>query len=434
MGETLVVLSLASSFFFNIDPSQGRQKVILGLLFTMAPFAIVGPFIGPFIDKVRGGHRAVIRGTMVIRSVVAILMMIAVITDSAALFVEAFAMLVLAKTYQIARAAVVPSTVAGEIELVEANSKLQLLSSVGSTVAGIIGGGFLLFGEPVLLAFTAVVFAIGAIAALRLHPSAVGAADEETAELRPVGSKPVVSSSLSVAAFSMGMIRAVVGFVTFLMAFELRGGGTVSLVDRAANLTLSTHRQFDPRTSVPPLGDGPPIWYFGVVLAASVIGGLLGAMFAPKLRARVSEERMQVGACLLAVGIAVATLFLPGLAGFTMLSLGTALAAALAKQAFDAAVQRDIVESDRGQIFARYESRFQVAWVAGALLPAALTIPISSGAIVVMAAAAVAAAALALGIRPALTTVVDGKRQVKPYVSRSGKSGISKDSSSSGNG
>ena len=63
-GETLVVLSLAGSFFFKVDPAQGREKVILGLLFTMAPFALVGPLIGPMIDRVKGGHRVVIQATM----------------------------------------------------------------------------------------------------------------------------------------------------------------------------------------------------------------------------------------------------------------------------------------------------------------------------------------------------------------------------------
>ena len=114
-GETLVVLSLAGSFFFKVDPAQGREKVILGLLFTMAPFALVGPLIGPMIDRVKGGHRVVIQATMALRVVVAITMMIAVINDSLALFPEAFAMLVLAKTYQIAKAAVVPTTVAGDM-------------------------------------------------------------------------------------------------------------------------------------------------------------------------------------------------------------------------------------------------------------------------------------------------------------------------------
>lgn len=422
MGETLVVLSLASSFFFNIDPSRGREKVIMGLLFTMAPFAVVGPFIGPFIDRVRGGHRAVIRATLFTRAVVAALMVLAVVNDSPALFVEAFVMLVLAKTYQIARAAVVPTTVAGELELVEANSKLQLLSSVGSTAAGIVGGAFLLLGEPFLLSATAAVFTVGGFAALRLNPSVVGAIEEREHQ-RGRRTRALVSPRLSVSAFSMGLVRLVVGFVTFLMAFELRGGGTVSLADRAANATLETYRQFDPRATVPPLGDGPPMWYFGAVLVASVAGGLLGAMLAPRFRAKAPEHTIQLGGSLVAVVAAALSMLVAGLVGYVVLSFGTALAAALAKQAFDAAVQREVEESDRGQVFASYESRFQVAWVVGALVPAALAIDARVGAACVVILAGTAAAALFAGVRPALTTMVDGRRQVKPTVARDPENG-----------
>ncbi|MCO5314447.1 MAG: hypothetical protein M9952_16105 [Microthrixaceae bacterium] len=435
VGETMVVLSLASSFFFNIDPSRGREKVILGLLFTMAPFAVVGPFIGPFIDKVRGGHRMVIRTTLFIRAAVAALMVVAVLGDSPALFVEAFAMLVLAKTYQIARAAVVPTTVAGEAKHVEANSKLQLLSSIASTVGGVIGGGCLLIGEGFLLGVTSAVFVAGGVVALRLKPSAAGAEEETSAVERTEVTTPAM---LSVAAFGMGLIRLVVGFVTFLMAFELRGGGRVSLGDRAANLALEAAREFDPRVTVPPLGDGPPMWYFGAVLVASVTGGLVGAMIAPRLRSGLDEERIQIGGSLVAVlaGVGAAALSWGGdgnLAGYVALAFGTALAAALAKQAFDSTVQRVVAELDRGQVFARYESRFQVGWVFGALIPAVLVVPIGVGAIVAAAIAAVAAASLKLGVRPAWRSSSDGGRRVGVYASKSGKSGTSNDSSSAGN-
>ena len=70
-GEALLAISLAGSLFFKVDPAQGREKVLLGLALTMAPFALVGPLIGPAIDLVRGGHRVVIVATMVLRAVVA---------------------------------------------------------------------------------------------------------------------------------------------------------------------------------------------------------------------------------------------------------------------------------------------------------------------------------------------------------------------------
>ena len=290
-GETLVVLSLAGSFFFKVDPSQGREKVILGLLFTMAPFALVGPLIGPLIDRVRGGHRAVIQGTMAMRVVVAVAMMIAVVNDSIALFPEAFAMLVLAKTYQIAKAAVVPTTVAGDLELVEANSKLQLLSGLAAMVAGAVGGVALQIGPEWVLGLTTVVFATASVAAFRLHPSLRGDAEERLAVDEPRrGAADPLPHDLAVAAFSMGSLRFVVGFLTFLMAFELRGGKEgvdIEPEGAAAGAATAIIRRIDitgdPRS---------PAWHFGLVVVGAGLGSLVGARLAPALRRRVPEERI----------------------------------------------------------------------------------------------------------------------------------------------
>ena len=79
---------------------------------------------------------AVLVGSAVGRAVVAFLMIATVSGDSLLLFPEAFVMLVLAKTYQVAKAAIVPTVVESDAGLVEANSKLQLLSGLAAIVAG----------------------------------------------------------------------------------------------------------------------------------------------------------------------------------------------------------------------------------------------------------------------------------------------------------
>lgn len=436
-GETLVVLSLAGSFFFKVDPAQGREKVILGLLFTMAPFALVGPLIGPFIDRVRGGHRAVIQGTMALRLVVAVTMMIAVINDSLALFPEAFAMLVLAKTYQIAKAAVVPTIVAGDLELVEANSKLQLLSGLAAVVAGALGGILLQIGPEWVLALTAITFAAAAVAAFRLHPSTTGAREESeiAAHPPPRSISDALPAGLPVTGFAMSTLRFLVGFLTLLLAFELRGGESASPLAVAVHWTLLVFRRLDPTTIVPPLAGPPPSWWFGVVIVGSVIGGLVGAVLAPPLRRRLPEERILLGSCLIAVVAGVAGFTFGGLAAFTLLAFGLAVAAALGKQAFDAVVQRDVEEHDRGRIFARFEARFQMTWVLGALVPAVLSVPVGLGAVAIAVAAAGATAVLATGVRPVIVNRDDPDRRLgRPYLSRSGKSGMSGSTSSSGNG
>ena len=46
--------------------------------------------------------------------------------------------------------------------------------------------------------------------------------------------------------------------------------------------------------------------------------------------------------------------------------------AATARISFDSLLQRDGPEHLRGRAFARFETRFQLVWVAGALIPVAL--------------------------------------------------------------
>jgi drug/metabolite transporter (DMT)-like permease len=46
--------------------------------------------------------------------------------------------------------------------------------------------------------------------------------------------------------------------------------------------------------------------------------------------------------------------------------------AACGRLAFDSLVQRDAPEAARGRTFARFETRFQLAWVGGAVIPAAI--------------------------------------------------------------
>ena len=49
-----------------------------------------------------------------------------------------------------------------------------------------------------------------------------------------------------------------------------------------------------------------------------------------------------------------------------------AAGAAAGRVAFDSLLQRDAPDAIRGRSFARFETRFQITWVAGALIPVAI--------------------------------------------------------------
>src|ERR1700750_1561986 len=63
-GDAFVAVSLAGTIFFSTSVDQARGRVVLFLLVTMAPFAILAPFIGPALDRMQQGRRYLLAGTL----------------------------------------------------------------------------------------------------------------------------------------------------------------------------------------------------------------------------------------------------------------------------------------------------------------------------------------------------------------------------------
>jgi MFS family permease len=126
-GDAMVATALAGTIFFEGLQEQAKEKVFLYLLLTVAPFAVVSPLIGPVLDRIRSGRRWMIIGSALLRSAICFFMIGDV--KSLLFYPEAFALLILQKSYSVARAALTPSTVKSDAELVEANSKPSLTRS-----------------------------------------------------------------------------------------------------------------------------------------------------------------------------------------------------------------------------------------------------------------------------------------------------------------
>ena len=352
-GDTLVTLALAGSLFFSISPQAARGRVALYLVLTMAPFAVVAPFLGPVLDRSRGGRRWMLLGSAVARALVCVSM--ANHLQGLWLFPEAFLVLVLSKAHLVTKSALVPTTVADDSELVTANARLAVLAVLAGFAAAAIGVpvlkiGFL--GGPWVVRLAALAFTAAAVAAVWLQrtPMRSGPEPAEAEEELHV-------ASVRMAATAMSVLRAVVGFLTFFVAFAFRA-------------------------------EDSPAWWFGAVLAASLGGTLVGNLVAPRLRRLLSEERMLLG-CLALVGVmAIVARLLHGLPAFCLVAGATGVAAAAGKLAFDSIVQRDAPDAVRGRTFARFETRFQLVWVAGAFVPVVLHISPSLGIDVIALAAA----------------------------------------------
>ena len=215
-GDAAMVVALADSLFFDIDLTAARARVMLFLALGFAPFLFVAPLIGPAIDRVAGGRRFVIQIIAVARAV--LLFFMARYIGALALFPLVFANLVLQKAYVVSKSALVPSTVRSENELVEANSKLGLISGLTGAVA-IIPAAILLktIGASATLIYGSLIFCAAFFSATRLPPEVVaahGADHDESMQLR--------SASLQNGAIAMTVLRGCVGFTFFHLAFWLR--------------------------------------------------------------------------------------------------------------------------------------------------------------------------------------------------------------------
>lgn len=361
-GDALFATALAGSLFFSIPVGEARTKVFAYLAGAMAPFAVLSPLIGPAIDRVAGGRRLMVIVSLGLRGVFAFLL-ITTFNDLAIFLPLAFGILVLQKGYSVARSALVPTTVESDDGLVRANSKLSVLSGVMGFVAA--GPGALalwLVGPEGSLTLACATYTVGLVFSFRLPPAKVARAVPTTTERAELH-----SASILLAAGGMGMLRGIVGFLAILVAFGLRSSGQ-------------------------------PLWHYGVVGAGAVAGSLVGSLVAPKLREAMAEELIMLTVLLITVAAALLSAFiLDGVVAAAVLATAVGVSAAAGKQSFDSILQRDAPEANRGRAFARFETRFQIFWVIGAVI-AVVPMALEFGYVIVLIASLVALFTYGVGL------------------------------------
>lgn len=137
-GDALVAIALSGTLFFKVtDVSQARSRIGLYLLLTMAPYALLSPVIGPFLDRRRGYHRLAVVLAAAARAGICVLM--AASFRTFALYPLAFGILVLSRAASVGRAALVPALIADRRALVSANARLAKAAIVTGLIASVPG-------------------------------------------------------------------------------------------------------------------------------------------------------------------------------------------------------------------------------------------------------------------------------------------------------
>ncbi len=380
-GDAFIAVALAGTLFFHASLDAARGQVTLYLLVTMAPFALLAPFIGPMLDRVRQGRRFILAGTMLCRGLLCWGMAGAVLhKDPLTLLPSAFAVLLLSKAYGITRSAVTPRLLPAEITLVTANARCGLASLIAAAVAAPIaaGVGSVLHADWVLR-FGTLIFLVGAVLSIRLpdhvdtaSPPATVPADKPAAGRPSAGPRtrtlaqvgPVVGEAMRANA----AVRAFSGFMVVFLAFLLRSDHFHGV---SKNVAL------------------------GALVIAAAVGGLAGTAAGSRLRSRTPHRIMFATIAASTLITAVCAWFF-GLFTALIVVLAAAFGQAIAKLALDSIVQREIGEEIRSSTLAVSETLHQLSWVAGGLLGVALSVTANGTAGLSVAAAALGAALFAL--------------------------------------
>jgi hypothetical protein len=361
-GDAAMAVALADSVLFSIDADAARGRVLLFLAISFVPFLFVAPLIGPAIDRMAGGRRLVIQIVTVLRVGISIAM--AFYVNSLLLFPLAFGAMVLQKTYAISKSALVPSVVRSEAELVEANSKLGLISGLVGFIAVLPAAALQKgIGTTPTLLYSAAIFGVACMYATRLPREVVAARSAGRMEKAELNAPAVVLASTA-----MLLARATVGFTFFHLFFWFR-------------------RQ-----------DAGLIW-FGLSIAFASLLTMGGNAVAPYIRKRMREETMLVCSLAIIAAGGVGTAVLGGVLGGVLLAGSVNFSAAIGRLAFESILQSDAPDANRGRAFAQFETRFQLVWVAAGVVAVLLEPPGRVGFITVGLTGTAACALYVLGTR-----------------------------------
>ncbi len=437
VGDGFVAVALAGTLFFSASVTEARGRVALALIITMAPFALLAPFVGPMLDRVQHGRRYILIGTALARGLLCWGMSGAVAHhDTLTLLPAAFGILVLQKVFGVTRASVMPRLLPQEITLVTANSRCALSSLIATSagvpvaagIAAVTGGGA--SGAAWVLRIGTVLYLLAMVPAIRLpsgvdepgpdlhrEAGAAGAAgapagshDSTTRPYTQPGTPPAAAQGAAtygaqqprrrlhrklfpkpvgpVVGEALGAnitLRAYSGFMIFFLAFILRTVHFGSVSDKLA---------------------------LGVMITAVAVGGFIGTAIGAALKARAPQAIIFGMLAFTLIVTAICAAYF-GLWAAVIVSFAAAAGQTLVKLALDSTVQREIPPEVRSSTFAASETLHQLSWVIGALIGLLLSMT-GSG----VAGLAVAAAGLALSLGSLLLArrnrVLRGQRQPHP--------------------
>lgn len=366
-GDGMFQVGIATAFFFDPTHATSGRSIAIGFATLLAPFTIVGPFVGPLTDRWQR-QRIVLVGNLVrLVLVAAIVVCVASGAPLWSLYTLALLTLSVNRFLLAAMTAGIPQVVPAS-ELLAANSVLPTLGTLAAALGGAVGA-VLSFVSPsssddsialAALVGAGVAFGVSSWLATWLkrtelgpvHPlerldlvRQMGALVSELADgVRHIVARQTPLHALGVMAaqrFLYGIL-----FVAAILMSRSLFGGSASGTDALANFTI--------------------------VLGFAAIGFAAAAVITPIFGDRVDRHRWIV-MCLL-VGAVGQGLLAASTATWALLTTAVVVSFAVqgAKIAIDTIIQRDTDDEVRGRAFTLYDVLYNVAFIGAAAVAARL--------------------------------------------------------------
>lgn len=364
-AEGLFQAALGTAIVFNPQRNASPADIAAGLAVLLLPYSAIGPFAGALLD--RWDRRRVFIVANLVRAllIVACAGVLASGAGETAIFIVALAVGGAGRFVASGLSAALPHVV-DRPQLVAMNSATTTLGAGATALGATTAVGLrALFGSDnagsgAVLACAALIAILGAALSTRFPPGVLGPDHDMTGrhEKKPTALRDVAAGlahgalaawrapSVTAALTGMGAHRVVFGFNTLML------------------LLLTRHRFTDGTLGLAG---------FGSVAGATAVGMFVAAVVTPIAVARTGRRNTVVGALIVACLAQLTVLSM----SFPVLVVAAAvigLAGQVVKLSGDAAMQLDVPDERRGQVFAFQDAVFNVTFV-GAVAFAAAVVP-----------------------------------------------------------
>ena len=383
-GDGAFQVGIATAFFFDPTSASTPRDIAAGFAVLLAPFTLVGPFVGPMIDRwhrqrivlvgnlIRLGLVAAIGGSIALDAPKPLLYFLALVTLSINRFLLA------------ALTAGIPQVVDDE-DLLTANAIMPTMGTIAAAIGAAIGGVVTVLVPGVsdnklailALGAAAVAFGTSSWAATALGKRALG-------PVATIDGKELAAEAIHLLKELRAGYNHLRERVTPFHALGVMAAARLLYgMMFVSAILISRHILSTPGSAE------SAIKHFTLVLGFAAIGFGLAAILTPAFAHRVNRHQWIV-ACLL-LGAVGQTLLAISSSSWALLSAAIIVSFSVqgGKIAVDTIVQRDTDDAFRGRAFALYDVAYNTAFISAAVI-GAVVLPTNGYSHVVMGALVVA--------------------------------------------